>query len=90
MRNEKQAFLAAVSIVLNLWNGFVKQALRPKPGVMLEMKYPTCSLCEKGSFQNEKSAASCIQCPTNYSTAISGSKSRRDCQSMKINSIILL
>ena len=70
------------------WKGYVKETFRPKPGVMLKIKYPTCSLCEKGSFQNEKSATSCIQCPTNYSTAISGSKSRSECQSMKVNSII--
>ena len=72
------------------WKGYVKEALQPKPSVMLEIRYPTCSLCDKGSFQDEKAAASCIQCPANYSTSMSGSKSIRDCQSIKVKSIIII
>ena len=45
-------------------------------------KYPVCSLCPKGSYQEDKGATKCNACPQHYSTTGKGSQSVEDCKGM--------
>lgn len=62
------------------YNTYAQDSIHQRPGVILKYKYPVCSLCPRGSYQQNKASALCNSCPKHYSTVEKGSTSAKDCK----------
>ena len=64
------------------YNTYAQDSIHQSP--VVKYKYPVCSLCPRGSYQQDKGAHKCNSCPQNHTTIGKGSTSAEDCKGMQL------